>query len=60
MKIVKKIPMSYTIVYIEDDGKYSAYKRFSSEEWQDAAKNKIVSDKDLLKNLEEAYSDSEK
>ena len=60
MKIVKKIPMCYTIVYIEDAGKYSAYKRFAAEEWQDVSRNKLVSDKYLLKNLEEVYSDSEK
>ena len=60
MKTVKKIPMCYTIVYIEDAGKYSAYKRFAAEEWQDVSRNKLVSDKNLLKGLEEAYSESEK
>ena len=60
MKIVKKIPMCYTIVYIEDAGKYSAYKRFAAEEWQDVSRNKLVSDKHLLKNLEEVYSKNEK
>jgi len=60
MKIVKKIPMNYTIIYMEDNGKYSAYKRFSSEEWYDAKKNRLVSNQELLENLEEVYSESEK
>ena len=60
MKIVKKIPMNYTIIYIEDAGKYSAYKRFSADEWQDAKRERLVSDKELLKNLEEVYCNSEK
>lgn len=60
MKILKKIPMNYTIIYIEDAGKYSAYKRFSSEEWQDASRNKLVTDKQLLENLEKVYCNSEK
>jgi nitrous oxide reductase accessory protein NosL len=52
--------MNYTIIYIDDNGKYSAYKRFSSEEWYDAKKNRLVSDQKLLENLEEVYSESEK
>jgi hypothetical protein len=60
MKIVKKIPMNYTIIYIDDNGKYSAYKRFSSEEWYDVKKNRLVSDQERLENLEEVYSESEK
>jgi len=60
MKIVKKIPMNYTIIYTEDNGKYSAYKRFDSKEWYDAKKNRLVSDQKLLDSLEEVYSESEK
>ena len=60
MKIIKKTAMNYTIVYIEDDGKYSAYKRFGTDEWIDITRNKAISDKRLLKDLEAAYSESEK
>ena len=60
MKIVKKIPMNYTIIYVDDNGKYSAYKRFDSKEWYDVKKNRLISDKELLEKLEEAYSESEK
>ena len=52
--------MNYTIVYIEDDGKYSAYKRFGADEWIDITRNKAISDKRLLKDLEAAYLESEK
>ena len=52
--------MNYTIIYIDDNGKFSAYKRFDSKEWYDVKKNRIVSDKELLENLEEAYCESEK
>jgi hypothetical protein len=57
MKIVKSIEMKYTIIYIEDDGKYSVYKRFDSNEWFDISKNKLVSNKEYLKILEKTYSD---
>ena len=59
MKIVKKIPMCYTIVYIEDAGKYSAYKRYERFEWYNATNNKKISE-DQAKKLESAYSESEK
>ena len=52
--------MNYTIIYMEDNGKYYAYKRFDSKEWYDTKKNRLVSDQDLLENLEEVYSESEK
>jgi hypothetical protein len=60
MKIVKKIPMNYTVVYVDDNGKYSAYKRFDSSEWYDVTKNRLISNPELLERLEEAYSESEK
>ena len=59
MKIVRKIPMSYTVVYVEDRGNYSAYKRFSADEWQDITRSRMVSDKDLVRKLEKAYAESE-
>ena len=59
MKIVKTIPTSYTIVYVEDAGKYSAYKRYERFEWYNATNNKKISE-DQAKKLESAYSESEK
>ena len=59
MKIVKTIPTSYTIVYVEDVGKYAAYKRYESDEWYDATNNKKISG-EKSKRLEAAYSESEK
>ena len=47
--------MKYTIVYVEDKGKYSAYKRFDSDNWHDATLNKRISNKELEKNLEAAF-----
>lgn len=58
MKIVKSIEMKYTIIYIETDGKYSVYKRFDSNDWHDASKNRNISNKELEKKLEEAYQKS--
>ena len=52
--------MKYTIVYVEDKGKYSVYKRFESNEWYDATLNKKISNKELEKNLEAAFSKREK
>lgn len=46
--------MKYTIVYIEDNGKYSAYKRFESDKWYDDSNRKITN-RELEKNLEEAF-----
>lgn len=60
MKIIKKTAMNYTIVYIEDGGKYSAYKRFGADEWIDITRNKAISDKRLLQDLEAAFLESEK
>lgn len=60
MKIVKTIPTSYTIVYVEDGGKYAAYKRYESDEWYDATNNRKIGSSDLVKRLESAYSESEK
>ena len=51
--------MSYTVVYVEDRGTYSAYKRFSADEWQDITRSRMVSDKDLVRKLEKAYAESE-
>ena len=45
--------MKYTIVYIEDNGKYSAYKRFESDKWYDDSNRKITN-RELEKNLEES------
>ena len=59
MKIVRKIPMNYTVVYVEDRGTYSVYKRFSADEWQDITRSRMVSDKDLVRKLEKAYGESE-
>ena len=58
MNIVKSIEMKYTIIYVEDNGKYSVYKRFESNEWHDAARNKKISDKELEANLEELFNKS--
>ncbi len=58
MKILKSIEVKYTIIYVENDGKYSAYKRFESNEWHDAVRNKKISDKELETNLEELYTKS--
>jgi hypothetical protein len=60
MKIVRKIPMNYTVVYVEDRGRYAAYKRFSADEWHEITRNRMVSDKDLIRKLEAAYSESDK
>ena len=46
--------MKYTIVYIEDNGKYSAYKRFEFDKWYDDSNRKITN-RELEKNLEEAF-----
>lgn len=50
--------MCYTIVYIEDAGKYSVYKRFESNEWYDATRNRKISDKELEADLEELFNKS--
>ena len=50
--------MKYTIIYVEDNGKYSVYKRFESNEWHDATQNKKISDKELEANLEELFNKS--
>ena len=55
MNIIKSMEMKYTIVYVEDKGKYSAYKRFDSDNWHDATLNKRISNKELEKNLEAAF-----
>jgi hypothetical protein len=55
MKIVKSIEVKHTIIYVEDNGKYSAYKRFDKNEWYDGVRNRKVSDKELESNLEELY-----
>jgi|LakMenE22Apr09ns_1017241.scaffolds.fasta_scaffold09790_1 hypothetical protein len=60
MNIIKSMEMKYTIVYVEDKGKYSVYKRFESNEWHDATLNKKISNKELEKNLEAAFSKREK
>jgi len=58
MNIVKSLEMKYTIIYVEDNGKYSVYKRFESNEWHDATRNKKISDKELEANLEELFNKS--
>jgi len=58
MNIVKSIEMKYTIIYVEDNGKYSVYKRFESNEWHDAVRNRKISDKELEADLEELYTKS--
>jgi hypothetical protein len=55
MNIIKSMEMKYTIVYVEDNGKYSAYKRFESDKWHDDS-NRKISNKELEKNLEAAFS----
>jgi hypothetical protein len=54
MNVIKSTEMKYTIVYIEDNGKYSAYKRFESDKWYDDSNRKITN-RELEKNLEEAF-----
>ena len=43
MKIAKMIDMSYTVVYVEDEGRYSAYRRNSAGEWRDATDDSKIS-----------------
>jgi len=60
MKILKCIPVSYTIIYVEDGGRYSAYKRFGTGDWQDATDGRKISDSKLVARLERAYSEIDK
>jgi len=55
MKILKSIELKYTIIYIEDNGKYSVYKRFESDNWHDATINKKISNKELEEKLEAVF-----
>lgn len=54
MKIAKIVPFSYEIVYIDDEGKYSVYKRTSDGEWSDALSGKKADTKKSTE-LESAY-----
>ena len=59
MKIAKMIPMNYTVVYVEDGGKYSAYRRHSSGEWRDAKDDRKISD-EKSKKLESLFEEESK
>ena len=59
MKIAKMIPMNYTVVYVEDGGKYSAYRRHSSGEWRDATDDRKMSE-EKSKRLESLFQEESK
>ncbi len=56
MKIVKSVPMSYTVVYVEDGGKYSAYRRYSTGEWKDAKDDSKIS-REKAEKLEKLFAE---
>jgi len=59
MKIAKMIPMNYTVVYVEEGGKYSAYRRHSTGEWRDAAGDRKISEENS-KRLESLFQEESK
>ena len=56
MKIAKMIPMNYTVVYVEEGGKYSAYRRHSTGEWKDATNDRKIS-KEKSERLESLFQE---
>ena len=56
MKIAKMMPMNYTVVYVEDGGKYSAYRRHSTGEWRSASDDKKI-DSDKSEKLERLFKE---
>lgn len=59
MKIAKMIPMNYTVVYVEDGGKYSAYRRNSEGEWKDAISDRNISE-ERSERLESLFQEESK
>jgi len=59
MKIAKIVAFSYEIVYVDDDGKYSAHKRSSNGEWSDAITGRKIGDRESL-DLESVYKKEKK
>ena len=56
MKIIKSVPMNYTVVYVEDGGKYSAYRRYSTGEWKDAKDDSKIS-REKAEKLEKLFAE---
>jgi hypothetical protein len=56
MKLLKIEEHYYSIVYIDDDGKYEVYKRFNEDKWQKYHNNEW---KDIsnIGELENIYND---
>jgi hypothetical protein len=43
MKILRIDDIQYQLIYVEEDNKYSVYKRYIDGVWKDAQTDKIIS-----------------
>lgn len=60
MKIAKIVAFRYDVVYIDSDGKYSAYKRSDSGEWTDAITGRRQGEKESAELESEYKKEKEK